>query len=70
MSATTRRSPPRLRWRQQRTRGALLSWDDFGSSVERTAKLHPLWQALCMAGDEVAYVVVWMGVLAGGNSGL
>jgi hypothetical protein len=27
--------------------GALLSSDDYGSSVERTAKLHPLWQALC-----------------------
>jgi hypothetical protein len=27
--------------------GALLSSDDFGSSVERAAKLHPLWQALC-----------------------
>jgi hypothetical protein len=27
---------------QHRT-GALLSSDDFGSSVERTAKLHPLW---------------------------
>jgi hypothetical protein len=24
--------------------GALLSSDDFGSSVERTAKLHPLWR--------------------------
>ena len=24
--------------------GALLSSDDYGSSVERTAKLHPLWQ--------------------------
>jgi hypothetical protein len=28
------------------TSGALLSSDDYGSSVERTAKLHPLWQAL------------------------
>ena len=26
------------------TSGALLSSDDFGSSVERTAKRHPLWQ--------------------------
>jgi hypothetical protein len=26
--------------------GALLSLDDFGSSVERTATLHPLWQVL------------------------
>jgi hypothetical protein len=26
------------------TSGALLSSDDYGSSVERTAKLHPLWQ--------------------------
>ena len=25
--------------------GALLSSDDFGSRVERTAKLHPLWRA-------------------------
>jgi hypothetical protein len=24
--------------------GALLSSDDFGSSVKRTAKLHPLWR--------------------------
>ena len=38
--------PPRRRWRQQRTRGALLSSDDYGSSVERTATLHPLWQGL------------------------
>jgi hypothetical protein len=30
------RSKPRL--------GALLSSDDYGSSVERTATLHPLWQ--------------------------
>jgi hypothetical protein len=29
----------------QRCPGALLSSDDYGSSVERTAKLHPLWQA-------------------------
>jgi hypothetical protein len=29
---------------------ALLSSDDFGSSVERTVKLHPLWQT----GDKVA----------------
>jgi hypothetical protein len=28
----------------ERRLGALLSLDDFGSSVERTAKLHPLWQ--------------------------
>jgi hypothetical protein len=27
------------------TVGALLSSDDYGSSVERTATLHPLWQA-------------------------
>ena len=32
----------RLRWREQRTRGALLPSDDCGSSVERAAKLHPL----------------------------
>ena len=44
MSATTLPLPSRVCWRQQRTRGALLSSDDFGSSVERTAKLHPLWQ--------------------------
>jgi hypothetical protein len=36
--------PSRLRWRERRTRGALLSSDDFASSVERTATLHPLWQ--------------------------
>jgi hypothetical protein len=29
----------------ERRLGALLSSDDYGSSVERTAKLHPLWQA-------------------------
>jgi hypothetical protein len=29
----------------ERRLGALLSSDDFGSSVERTAKLHPLWRA-------------------------
>jgi hypothetical protein len=28
----------------ERRLGALLSSDDFGSSVERTAKLHPLWR--------------------------
>jgi hypothetical protein len=28
----------------KRRLGALLSSDDFGSSVERAAKLHPLWQ--------------------------
>jgi hypothetical protein len=28
----------------ERRLGALLSSDDYGSSVERTAKLHPLWQ--------------------------
>jgi hypothetical protein len=27
--------------------GALLSSDDFGSSVERAAKRHPLWQLPC-----------------------
>jgi hypothetical protein len=27
--------------------GALLSSDDYGSSVERAAKLHPLWQMRC-----------------------
>jgi hypothetical protein len=32
----------------QRRPGALLSSDDFGSSVERTAKLHPLWQVQCV----------------------
>jgi hypothetical protein len=26
------------------TGGALLSSDDYGSSVERTATLHPVWQ--------------------------
>jgi hypothetical protein len=31
--------------RSSRASGALLSSDDFGSSVERTATLHPLWQA-------------------------
>jgi hypothetical protein len=31
---------PPSSWR----RGALLSSDDYGSSVERTAKLHPLWR--------------------------
>ena len=29
----------------ERRLGALLSSDDYGSSVERTATLHPLWQA-------------------------
>jgi hypothetical protein len=38
--------PSRRRWRQQRTPGGFLSSDDFGSSVERTAKVHPLWQGL------------------------
>ena len=27
--------------------GALLSWNDYGSSVERDGALHPLWQASC-----------------------
>jgi hypothetical protein len=26
--------------------GALLSSDDYGSSVERAAELHPLWQTV------------------------
>src|SRR5215216_5985264 len=43
MSATTRLLPP-PRWRQQRTRGALLSSDDFGSSVEREAQGQVLWR--------------------------
>ena len=30
----------------ERRLGALLSSDDYGSSVERTATLHPLWQSL------------------------
>ena len=30
----------------QRTGGAVLSLDDFGSSVERAAKRHPLWQGM------------------------
>jgi len=31
----------------QRRPGALLSSDDYGLSVEPTATLHQLWQALC-----------------------
>jgi len=38
----------------ERRLGALLSSDDFGSSVERTAKLHPLWQAVSVAGEQRA----------------
>jgi hypothetical protein len=34
-------APPGSSWRP----GALLSSDDYGSSVERTGRLHPLWQA-------------------------
>ena len=34
--------------------GALLSSDDFGSSVERMAKLHPLWQAFCSQREQRA----------------
>jgi hypothetical protein len=30
----------------KRRLGALLSSDDYGSSVERAAKLHPLWRML------------------------
>jgi hypothetical protein len=44
--------------------GALLSSDDYGSSVERAAKLHPLWQAWrasVMAGEEAALHEVWIG---------
>jgi putative transposase len=44
MSATTPPLPPRLRWRERTHPGALLSSGDYGSSVEGTAKLHPLWQ--------------------------
>jgi hypothetical protein len=33
--------------RSSRASGALLSSDDYGSSVDRAAKLHPLWQGLC-----------------------
>jgi hypothetical protein len=42
------RFPPRRRGRQQRTPGALLFSDDSGSSVERTATLHPLWRVACV----------------------
>ena len=28
------------------TTGAVLSSDDYGSSVERTVKLHPLWHVV------------------------
>jgi hypothetical protein len=50
MSATTRRSLPAFVGASERTRGALLSSDDYGSSVERAAKLHPLWQEPVAAG--------------------
>jgi hypothetical protein len=45
MSATTL-LPAAAVGASNRTPGASLSSDDFGSSVERTATLHPLWQAL------------------------
>jgi hypothetical protein len=45
---------------------ALLSSDDFGSSVERAAKLHPLWQGL-RADQASDAVQLWMteGVASG-----
>jgi hypothetical protein len=42
--ATIGRLPPRRCWRQQRTLGALLSSDDYGSSVERAGAGQVLWQ--------------------------
>src|SRR5215211_8726553 len=42
MSATTLLLPPAFAGVSERTPGALLSSDDYGSSVERTATLHPL----------------------------
>jgi hypothetical protein len=44
MSATTPPLPPAFVGTSERTPGALLASDDFGLSVERTARLHPLWQ--------------------------
>jgi hypothetical protein len=41
-----------LDWFDQRRPGALPSSDDYGSSVEPAAKLHPLWQAFCSGGSE------------------
>jgi hypothetical protein len=40
----------------KRRLGALLSSDDFGSSVERTAKLHPLWRACVSIGRQTQYI--------------
>src|SRR5215213_9524843 len=53
MSATTRRSLPRVVGASERTIGALLSSDDCGSSVVRTGKLHPLWQGLVAESSDV-----------------
>jgi hypothetical protein len=49
--------------RVERRLGALLSSDDFGSSVERSAKLHPLWQgqgAVLHVLDSVEASVWWV----------
>jgi hypothetical protein len=46
--------------------GVLLSSDDFGSSIERTATLHPLWRRLSayQASDAVHLWRTW-GVISG-----
>src|SRR5688572_16942590 len=76
MSATTPPLPSRLRWRQQRTRGALLSSDDSGSSVERRDGCHPVygdgWRVVRGADqDSVVLFKCWVRVLQqkGGPSG-
>ena len=54
--------PPRRRWRQQRTRGALLSSDDFGSSVERRARGQVLWRVrVKVAGEGGSCGRLWFG---------
>jgi hypothetical protein len=62
MSATTLPLPPAFVGASERTRGALLSSDDYGSSVERTATLHALWRWEVRLGWSV---LPWWGALDG-----
>jgi hypothetical protein len=52
----------------ERRLGALLSSNDYGSSVEPTAKRHPLWQVLEWEGQERQGGVLRQGVTCLANS--
>jgi hypothetical protein len=48
------------------TSGAVLSSDDYGSSVERAATLHPLWRGACVPiRRQAQYICGGLGVVSG-----